>query len=194
MCSSPVPLIICINDNEESFKRNNLSQNVDSIFVFIDSKKIYVGSQNEEVLNLPTLDFAEKDIYYSYQSLNYGELDMVSSQKVQLKPRSSLTPRSSMNSEQKKARNENPHYHEIEKVNSETIFRHFRDWLINNVVCYMEHFKGFKPSRANHEEMSMRIDDLIENDNLRKFFYMFSLTQSFASYPDSISSVQIEKN
>ena len=188
MCSSPVPLIIGINDNEESFKKNNLAQYTDIIFVFIDSQKIYTGSKNRGTLDVPILNFGEQEIYHLYQKLNHEELGMRTptglSHKNQI-PLSSPKDENPKKSQVETSQNEENH-----KIYSEQILRHFRDWLDANIIHYIKQLKELNPSNTN-DEIKNKINDLIQEENVRNFFHLFTSTQGFASYPDSISSAQL---
>jgi len=191
MCGAPVPTIIGINRNQEYFWRKEIQEFTDNIFVFIDSSVIYIDHENTDASSFPKLDFLTNDLDQIYDELNpdpsgFRRVDDLNTLKNKLGKVNERVGKKTIGALNKKE--EKKSYKNMKSKNKENIkflFKTFKERLRENIAQYLPDLSAY--SSASEEELNEKIEILIQDYKIKKFFHAYKLTQGFSSYPYSLS-------
>jgi len=174
LLESSRPLILCVNKKEEVFKEKEILSCKDKICVFLDSKVIYLGRNNE----FPVLEVCGEVQRNAYKELNNGSrFDIVSEIKNLRSQKSGLIV------PQKVKQNHKRSEEEILKRRKcvEEVFRSYKEYLQKNLMEYIVMI--YEASVEGKGEEWNRGDQ-----NVEEFLTQYKQTQGFWSVLDELSN------
>jgi len=174
LLESSRPLILCVNKKEEVFKEKEVLSCKDKICVFLDSKMIYLGGDNE----FPVLEICGEELRNAYKEINNGSrFEIVNEIKNLRCQKSGLIVPQKVKQQNKRSEEDISQRRKY----IEEVFRSYREYLQKNLMEYIVMI--YEASVEGKGEEWNR-----EDKNLEEFLTHYKQTQGFWSVLDELSN------